>query len=81
MSLPPEVVAFLVGLIVLFFTGVFGFLVKKAFNDLAEGVKNLGQKIDTLQLTVAGQNTAIALLNAAHSELTRRVVELERAAS
>lgn len=71
MSFPADTATFLLSLIALAVVGVIGALTKKAFTDLTDGVKNLGAKIDTVQLTIAGQNTAIALL--AH-----RVEQLEK---
>lgn len=71
MPIPQDTATFLLSIFALLLVSVVGYLTKRAFTDLTEGVRGLGGKIDTVQATIAGQNTLIAVL-------THRVEQLEK---
>lgn len=63
-AFPADTVSLVIGFILVAFAGIFGFLVKKAFSDLTEGVHGLGSKIDVLQQTLNKNTTDTAVLTA-----------------
>lgn len=68
MILPPEIQSFVLAAVVTAAMSTFGFLVKRAFGDLAEGLKELkmevGGKLDLLASSLNQNNTEVAVLQA-----------------
>lgn len=62
MNFSPDSITLIVGLVLLAGTSVFGFLVRKAFGDLTEGLKEVSTKLDALNSSLHLSSTEIAVL-------------------
>jgi len=71
--LPPEAQAWVVGVLVAGVLSVFGFLVRRAFGDIAEGLSEVRESLDALKSQLAAHDTHRATLELRVSAVEREL--------
>lgn len=80
MNFPADSMTLVVGLVLLAGISVTGFLARKAFGDLTDGLKEIrtemGAKLDTLAASLHSNNTEVAVLRTRVDRLESELLRL-----
>lgn len=76
MNYSPDSTTLIVGLVLMAGISISGFLARKAFSDLTEGLKDVSQKLDLLTASLHANNVEVAVLRSRVDRLESERLQL-----